>query len=118
MTLTNDLKWNKHIGKVVSKVSKRLYLLKQLQRAGVDENQLTDFYNACIRSVVEYTSKVFPRYLSEELERVQRRAMTIIFPGMKYKEALEQGHLQSLLTIDENIYVQSFFDKLNKISLS
>ena len=76
------------------------YLLKQLQRAGVDEHHLIDFYNACIRSVVEYACEVFhsslPTYLSEELERVQRRAMRIIFPGMKYKEALQQGHLQSL----------------------
>jgi hypothetical protein len=35
MTLTDDLKWNKHIGIVVLKASKRLYLLKQLRRAGV-----------------------------------------------------------------------------------
>jgi hypothetical protein len=37
-------------------------------------------------------------YLSDDLERVQRRAMSmrIIFPGTRYKEALEQGHLQSL----------------------
>ena len=94
-TLTDNLKWNKHVGTVVSKASKRLHLLRQLQRAGVDEHHLIDFYNACIRSVVEYACEVFhsnlPTYLSEELERVQRRAMRIIFPGMKYKEALEQG---------------------------
>ena len=54
------------------------------------------------------------KHIRTVLERVQRRAMKITFPGMKYKEALEQGHLQSL-AIDENIYVQSFFDKLNTI---
>ena len=61
---------------------------------------LIDFYNGCIRSVVEYACEVFhsnlSTYLSDELERVQRRAMRIIFPGMKYREALQQGHLQSL----------------------
>ena len=100
VTLTDDLRWNKHIGTVVSKTSKGLYLSKQLQRAGVDEHHLIDSYNACIRSVVEYACEVFhsnlPTYHSEELERVQRRATRIIFPGMKYKEALQQGHLQSL----------------------
>ena len=48
---------------------------------------------------MEYACEVFhsnlPMYLSEELERVERRAMRVIFPGMKHKEALEQGHLQS-----------------------
>ena len=112
MTLTDDLKWNKHIGTVVSKASKRLYLLKQLQRAGVDEHHLIDFYNTCIRSVVEYACEVFhsslPTYLSEELERVQRRAMRIIFPGMKYKESLQQGHLQSLYDRREYLCTKLF----------
>ena len=40
VTLTDDLKWNKHIGTAVSKASKRLYLLKQLQSAGVDEHTI------------------------------------------------------------------------------
>ena len=110
--LTDDLRWNKHIGTVVSKASKRLYLLKQLQRAGVDEHHLIDFYNVCIRSVVEYACEVFhsslPTYLSEELERVQRRAMRIIFPGKKYKEALQQGHLQSLYDRREYLCTKLF----------
>ena len=60
ITLTDDLKWNKHIGIVVFKPSKILYyLLTQLQRAGVDENHLIDVYNACIRSVVEYACELF-----------------------------------------------------------
>ena len=72
MTLTDDLKWNKHIGIVVLKASKRLYLLKQLRRAGVDNKHLIGFYNACIRSILEYACEVFhsslPTYLSDDLE--------------------------------------------------
>ena len=79
VTLTDDLRWNKLSEQLFLKLRKDLYLLKQLQRAGVDEHHLIDFYNACIRSVVEYACEVFhsnlPTYLSEELERVQRRAM-------------------------------------------
>jgi hypothetical protein len=56
-----------------------LYLLKQLRRAGVDKKHLIGFYNACIRSILEYACEVFhsslPTYLSDDLERVQRRAM-------------------------------------------
>ena len=47
-------------------------------------------------------------YLSEEFERVQRRAMRIIFPGMKYKEALQQGHLQSLYDRREYLCTKLF----------
>ena len=112
MTLTDDLKWNKHIETIVLKASKRFYLLKQLQRAGVDEKHLIDFYNACIRSVVEYACEIFhsnlPIYLSDDSERIQRRAMRIIYPEMKYKEALEQGHLQSLYDRRENRSVRLF----------
>ncbi len=90
MTFSDDLKWNKHIGIVVLMASKRLYLLKQLRPAGVEKKHLIGFYNACIRSILEYVCEVFhsnlPTYLSDDL--VQRRAMRIIFPGMRYREAL------------------------------
>ena len=59
MTLTDDLKWDKHIETGVIKASKRLCLLKQLQRAGVDEKHLNDFYNAPFRPVVEYACEIF-----------------------------------------------------------
>ncbi len=59
MTFSDDLKWNKHIGIVVLKASKRLYLLKQLRRADVEEKHLIGFYNACIRSILEYVCEVF-----------------------------------------------------------
>jgi hypothetical protein len=69
MTLTDDLKWNKHIGIVVLKASKLLYLLKQLRRAAVDKKHLIGFYNACIRSILEYAfHSSLPTYLSDDLE--------------------------------------------------
>ncbi len=95
MTFSDDLKWNKPIGIAVLKASKRLYLLKQLPRAGVEKKHLIGFYNACIRSILEYACEVFhsslPTHLSDDLERVQRRAIRIIFPGMRYREAFETG---------------------------
>ena len=78
MTFSDDLKWNKHIGIVVLTASKRLYLLKQLRPAGVEKKHLIGFYNACIRSILEYVCEVFhsnlPTYLSDDL--VQRRVST------------------------------------------
>ena len=50
MTLTDDLKWNKHTGTLILK-------------AGVNEKHLI---NACIRSVVEYACDVFHSNLSDK----------------------------------------------------
>ena len=112
MTLTDDLKWDERIETVVIKDSKRFCLLKQLQRAGVDEKHLNDFYDASFRSVVEYACEIIhsnpPICLFGEVKRIQRRAMRIIFPGLKYQEALEQGHLQSLYDRREYLCTKLF----------
>ena len=70
-----------------------MYFLRQLKRAKVPINDLVHFYCTCIRSVIEYASPVFhhalPAYLSDDLERLQKRALaTILGYGVPYKEAL------------------------------
>ncbi len=54
---------------------------------------LVHFYCTCIRSVIEYASPVFhhalPAYLSDDLERLQKRSLTTISGySVPYKEAL------------------------------
>ncbi len=49
-----DLKWGPHVDKIHHKAFKRLYFLTCLKRAGVEENELLDYYRSVIRSVVEY----------------------------------------------------------------
>ncbi|XP_073228391.1 mitogen-activated protein kinase kinase kinase 3-like [Porites lutea] len=53
-----------------------------------------------IRSVLEYACQVFhsslPYYLSEELERIQKRALRIIFPYASYNSALKEAGIPSL----------------------
>ena len=49
---------------------------------------------AVIRSVVEYASPLFldlPAFLCCALERMQKRALSIILPGVSYQEALCQS---------------------------
>ena len=36
--MSNDLSWNKHSGSIITKVSKRVYAVYQLKRAGVSQN--------------------------------------------------------------------------------
>ena len=75
----------------------------QLKRARVPQKDLCLFYITCVRSVIEYAAPVFhhalPAYLSQELERVQKRAMRIICPGIEYQQALA---LMSLPTVAEH----------------
>ena len=44
-----------------------------------------------VRSILEYACVRFaalPQYLSDSLERIQKRVLVIIFPGSTYSEAL------------------------------
>ena len=79
VTITNDLKWNFHVDSIVKKASKPMYFLRQLKRAKVPISDLVHFYCTCITSVIEYASPVFhhalPAYLSDDLERLQKRAL-------------------------------------------
>ena len=53
-----------------------------------------------IRSVLEYCTPTFhhslSKYLSEDLERVQKRAMSIIAPSQSYKQSLDSYGLCTL----------------------
>ena len=57
VTFRQDLKWSNHIDNITGKAAKRLYLLRELRRAGVSCNDLVFFYCSAIRSVVKYSSK-------------------------------------------------------------
>jgi len=89
--ISNNLTWNDHINEVIRKVSKRLYFLIQLKRANVAARDLVLFYSTCIRSIIDYAIPVFyhalPQYLKEELIRLEKRAVSIILPGLTYSLA-------------------------------
>ena len=94
LTIANDLTWNVHVTEITKKASKRLYFLTQLKRAGVPKQDLAMFYVSCVRSVIDYAAPVFfnglPKYLKNELVRLEKRAMSIITSG-KCNSAIEVG---------------------------
>ena len=62
--------------------SKRIhYLLVQLKRAKVSDK-------TCIRAILKYASKVFhyslPKYLSNDIERKQKRALRVVYVSINY----------------------------------
>ena len=86
LNLSSDFKWNVHVSELVRKVSTRLYFLRQLKKSDVATRELILFYITCIRFILEYGNPVFhralPNCLSEDLERLQKRAMKIIYPEL------------------------------------
>ena len=112
LNISNDLKWNVHVLELVKKASCRLYFLRQLKRSQIMPAELILFYITCIRSILEYACPVFhralPGYLSEDLERLQKRALRIIYPGMSYNRALEFSGLPTLFKRREEISSKLF----------
>ena len=98
--LSSDLKWNPHIEYIVKKANKKLYPLRVLRRAGVDQKNLLKVYLCSVRPVLEYAVPIWqniPDYLSNEIESAQKRVLKIIFPECEsYAEALNFAQLPTL----------------------
>ena len=112
VSISGDLTWNAQITEVTEKAAKRLYFLVQLKRARVPQKDLCLLYITCVRSVIDYAAPVFhhalPAYLSQELERVQKRAMRIICPGIEYQQALALMSLPTVAEHHHNICTRTF----------
>ena len=116
VTLQSNLKWDEHINNIVKKASKRLYFLSQLKRAKVSSDELVNFYVTCTRSMLLYSCQVFhfnlPEFLNTMLERIQKRAMNIIYRYyVPYSEALIMSNLHKFS--DHRSYLcDDFFKKI------
>ena len=95
-----DLSWSTHCNYIIGKSNRRLYALRTLKVCGIQDGVLVAVYCSLLRSVLEYASVVFaklPQYLCMAVERVQKRALRIIFgPDLSYVDALARAGLLSL----------------------
>jgi hypothetical protein len=116
VTLQSNLKWNERINNIVKKASQISYFLSQLKRAKLPSNDLVNFYVTCIRSLLLYSCQVFhfnlPEFLNIMLERIQKRALNIIYGyDVPYSEALVMSKLHKLS--DHRSYLcDEFFNKI------
>ena len=117
VTVTSDLLWNTHVNDVIKKAAKRIYFLVRLKRAKVSCNGLELFYITCVRSVLDYAIPVFyyslPKYLVNELERVQKRDLKIMSPTLSYDEALTHMEIAALSVHHDNICAMLFNEILS-----
>ncbi len=73
-----NIKLNEHVYDIVKKASKRLYMLRLLERSNASIDTLIVVYTTVIRPVLEYACQVWhyniQKYLSEDIEKIQKRA--------------------------------------------
>ena len=94
--LSEDLTWAVHCDYIVKKANGRLYAMRQLKKSKVPSADIVHIYCALIRSILEHASAVFaglPKYLACYLENVQKRVLSIIWPGISYETALDTAVL-------------------------
>ena len=100
VTLSSDLSWNSHVDGIVSKARKRVFLIYRLKRAGIGQCDLVRMHISVIRPVVENACPAWhtnlPKYLSDNIELIQKRCMKTIFPGCSYDDILEMTNLPTL----------------------
>ena len=93
-----DIGWLTHSNCIYNKEIEPSPLCSlKLNGCGLQDGELVAVYCSLQRSVLEYASVVFanlPQYLCMAVERVQRRALRIIFgPDLSYDDALERAGL-------------------------
>ena len=70
------------------------------------------FYTTCIRSVLTYAVTVFhyalPKCLNAELKRIKKRALTIIYPGVAYNDALGSAGISTITAYNKVICYKMF----------
>ena len=109
--------WKHHVEHIYAVASPRLYYLKQLRRCGVATEDQLMFYKSVIAPITEYACPAWHTSLTkndtETLENIQKRAMSILFPGTNYHEALKIAKLPTL-SIRRDLLCKTFFMQVSK----
>lgn len=96
----NNFKWDLHVTEIVTKASNRLHVLLVLKRGGTLSPDLLREHLTLIRSVLESCCPILHSsltvHLSDKIERIQRRALSIFHPKKGYGEALHHANCASL----------------------
>ncbi|CAB4042537.1 Hypothetical predicted protein [Paramuricea clavata] len=112
LTMNNKLKWQDNTEALVKKASKRLYIIRVLQRCGPPPNDLLLVYFSMVRSILEYACPVWhtllPKCLGDKIEKVQKRAFRIIYPKTDYEDALNIAKCKRLVDRRQELCAKTF----------
>ncbi len=99
------------LGKFIRKANKRLFFLRLLKNAFPNREGLLATYPSLVRPIVEYACPEWHAGLPQnlqEVETIQRRALTTIYRLVPYEEHLCAGGLVSLKDRRIKIYSDLF----------
>ena len=100
--VSNNMTWKYHVEHIYATASPRPYYLKQLRQCGVALEDQLMFYKSVIVPITEYACPAWHTSLTKHdtdtLENIQKRAMSVIFPGLNYHDALKTSRLPTLST--------------------
>ena len=103
---------------ITKKAGKGVYMY-QLKRAGVAQRDLLKIYLSVIRPVLEYAcpawSTCLPKYLSDNKEMVQKRALMCIYPGQANDELIDNFKVPRLSERREKL-CRDYFEQVRKES--
>ena len=87
--MARDLTWAVHCDFMLKKANRGLYALRSLRRCGVTASDMILVYTSLVRSILQYAYVMFsnlPLYLLDAIEKMQKRALQIIFPKLSYND--------------------------------
>ena len=98
--IQDDLKWDVHVQEMLKKARIKLHFLIQLKKSRVPYNHAISFYKSVIVPQLEYAYPAWATSITKEqsndIERIQKRALKIVFPDLDYNQALEKANLKTL----------------------
>ena len=101
------------MNEAIRKAKKRLYFLVLLKRVGVNPHDIINFYCTVVRHVLEFCSPIFhhalPEYLINDIERVQKRVLSIISTDCSYSLYLSIYDLVTLRSRCEEQFFKQFY---------
>ena len=102
VVVSTDLKFNENTDFMIKRAYKRVWILRRLKNLKASNNQLKDIYIKQVRSVLEQAVPLWqpslPNYQKENIERVQKAALRIIYGKsyFSYSTACETAELPTL----------------------
>jgi hypothetical protein len=94
VTFSEDMRWNLHVDSVIRKACRRIYVIRNLKRSGIDSCTLFHVYRSLIRSVIIYSYPCFcnaAQFLHDNMIKVEKRIFRMIFGSSFYHDTLEQA---------------------------
>ena len=98
VTISEDLKWNIHIGNICTKAYRTLGLLRR-NLSGCPQNVKETAYKGLVRPVLEYASSVWDphcSFLTNDIEKIQNRSARFVTSNYSYEPGTMTNILQDL----------------------